>query len=77
MPILSENKAQCIACGDIIISEVEGVFKPCSCGKIKIAGGKKDAIRLLLKEPRFPFSEYIPAVAGRDYIEMSTYLLNE
>ena len=77
MPTLSENKIQCVACGDIIISEIDTLIKPCSCGKIKISGGKRDTIRLLIKESSLPSIEYIPAVAGRDYVEMSTYLLNE
>lgn len=69
MPTLTLNKAKCLSCGDEIISEVESVFKSCSCGKLKISGGKKDTIRVL--------TEGSPAKVGVDYAELSTYLLNE
>lgn len=63
------NKIKCLSCGDEIVSELETMFKTCSCGKIKISGGQKDTIRVL--------SEGTVAKVDVDYTELSTFLLNE
>jgi hypothetical protein len=65
MNAINENKVRCVKCNSIIISIVEDIFKSCVCGYIKIAGGKKDMIRVR--------ADGSPAVMVEDYTELSTY----
>jgi len=69
MSTINENKIRCVKCSDVLISEIEDVFKSCTCGHVKIAGGKKDKIRVR--------SNGSPALMAEDYIELSTYVFNE
>lgn len=69
MNALNKNRIRCAKCGDTLVSEIENVFKSCSCGHVKIAGGKKDKIRVR--------SDGSPAVMVEDYTELSTYVFND
>jgi hypothetical protein len=33
------NKAKCLACGDILISNASNKWETCSCGSLSIGGG--------------------------------------
>lgn len=69
MPILNENKIQCSKCGDIIVSESEHHPTSCKCGHVKVSGGKVAKIRSL--------ANGTVANLNEDFIELSTFLLNE
>ena len=56
-------------CGEIVESKVPTIFKVCKCGKIHVAGGKDDLIRMS--------TEGMTLIENIDYKEMSIYLLNE
>jgi hypothetical protein len=38
--IIQENKARCKHCGDLLISSEDQVEDTCTCGKLKVSGGK-------------------------------------
>lgn len=40
------NKAQCKLCGQIIVSEKNGVYEFCKCGSIGVSGGHEAILRL-------------------------------
>ena len=65
MNTINENKVRCAKCESTVTSIVEDVFKSCTCGHIKIAGGTKDMIRIR--------ADGSPAVMVEDYTELSTY----
>lgn len=67
--IVQKNRAKCTKCDTIVVSEVEDVFKSCSCGSLRVAGGQKDMIRQK--------NDGLPAVLGEDYYELSMFLLTE
>ena len=67
--IITENKSLCFKCQDEVISVVEGIYKPCKCGALLIAGGFSDLIRVKTNMTR--------AIEGEDYMEKSTFLFNE
>jgi hypothetical protein len=69
MPLLNENKIQCSKCGDVIISESELHPASCKCGHVKVSGGKTAKIRSL--------ANGTVANPDTDFIELSTYVLNE
>lgn len=54
---LEKNKAKCLHCGDILVSEDD--FVECSCGRLRIGCGKALQFRT--------------GVEGKDYKEMSVY----
>lgn len=43
--VLKENKAQCLSCGDIIVSKSVHDFVRCSCKKLFVDGGLEYARR--------------------------------
>lgn len=69
MQLLNENKIQCFKCGDVIISESEHHPVSCKCGHVNVSGGKTVKIRSL--------ANGTVANPGSDFIELSTFVLNE
>jgi hypothetical protein len=54
---IQSNKAKCLHCNDILISEETEIELKCTCGKLTISGGQSFLLR--------------SGVQGKDYQEMS------
>jgi hypothetical protein len=57
---IKTNKAKCLHCGDILISEA--TYEECSCGRLKIGCGRNILYR--------------SGIEGKDYRELSEYDLD-
>jgi hypothetical protein len=67
--LFNENKIKCVKCETILISESDQHLQPCTCGHVKIGGGKNVSIRLL--------ADGSPAKKDQDFVELSSFVLNE
>lgn len=64
-----ENKIKCVKCENILISESDQHLQSCSCGHVRIGGGKNASIRVL--------ADGTLAKKDRDFIELSISIFNE
>jgi len=79
MDQIHENVIQCKYCLDVIKSVYPEDVIACGCGRVGISGGDRRKIRLKFQNLLSTETTRItsPAVEGVDYIELTTYLLNE
>jgi len=66
---ITENKAICLHCKDVVISTIPTVMMPCQCGHLQIGGGNLDLIRLT--------KNGMKAAVGVDFTEASIMVFNE